>query len=316
MAWLTYFSSFILENNEYDDALPTPAASPKPFSQPSTRRKFSIPTTFPGQVRRTGKPTGKQDNQSLMIKFIKFLFTSAKSENNPDLKYEQPGKELVSKLFEVKKATIGLSKPLMKYGKLLLEDFIDMIKKVDKAVKNNNIFQAKHLVGEYFIAVNRRFASIFIHAASSGLFDLKSGNDSIVEVKREFDEHSKKAKSIVGYILKNFNQFRVSDGIPDGPFVKLGVQTAKIYILAFQQSIKMAKVESSMIIDMIADMVRLGVDMKNREAAVQRAAASILSMVRRQTKINVAVERAYSVKKCYNPRPRDVDEDDADLQNI
>ena len=43
-----------------------------------------------------------------------------------------------------------------------------MVKKVDKAVQNNNMFQAKHRVGKYFIAVNRRFIGLFFYAASKG----------------------------------------------------------------------------------------------------------------------------------------------------
>ena len=77
------------------------------------------------------------------------------------------------------------------------------------------------------------------------------------------------------------------------------LETLNFCVLLFHHFLPRACVIFPLSLDMVADMVRLGVDMKNREAAVQRAAASILSMVRRQTKIQVAVARAYKVKKCY-----------------
>jgi hypothetical protein len=43
-----------------------------------------------------------------------------------------------------------------------------MMEKVNEAVQNNDIYQAKHVVGEYFIAVSRRFASLVLQAESSG----------------------------------------------------------------------------------------------------------------------------------------------------
>jgi hypothetical protein len=44
----------------------------------------------------------------------------------------------------------------------------EMMKRVKEAVKKDNIFQAKHIVGEYFIALNRRFLSLLFHADEKG----------------------------------------------------------------------------------------------------------------------------------------------------
>jgi hypothetical protein len=54
--------------------------------------------------------------------------------------------------------------------------------------------------------------------------------------------------------------------------------------------------------DMISDIVRLALKMKNHEAAIQRAGAGALCMVRRQTKVVFALRRMYS-QKCCGPGP-------------
>ena len=49
-----------------------------------------------------------------------------------------------------------------------------MFKRVQKAVKAQNIAKAKHVVGEYFIALQRRFAALAIHAYNKGQFETLS----------------------------------------------------------------------------------------------------------------------------------------------
>jgi cystathionine beta-lyase family protein involved in aluminum resistance len=50
-----------------------------------------------------------------------------------------------------------------------------------------------------------------------GLFKkVEEKDDSLKKIKREFDEQANDTKEAVEFILKNFNQFRVSDGLLDG----------------------------------------------------------------------------------------------------
>jgi len=43
-----------------------------------------------------------------------------------------------------------------------------MMRRVHEAVMDNDIAKATHIVGEYFIAIQRRMAMLIIHAAQKG----------------------------------------------------------------------------------------------------------------------------------------------------
>jgi len=52
---------------------------------------------------------------------------------------------------------------------------------------------------------------------SAGLFDNSNeAKDEIDAMKRELKDHSDKAHEAAKFILKNFNEYRVSDGLLDG----------------------------------------------------------------------------------------------------
>ena len=55
---------------------------------------------------------------------------------------------------------------------------------------------------------------------------------------------------------------------------------------------------------MIADIVRLALKEHDHAGAIQRAGAGVLSFIRRETKIAIALHRMYGPKKCFGPGPR------------
>lgn len=59
---------------------------------------------------------------------------------------------------------------------------------------------------------------------------------------------------------------------------------------------------------MVSDIVRLALKENNRQGAIQRAGAGVLSMVRRQTKVGIVLHRIYNEKKCFAPGSRPVKE--------
>ncbi|XP_031566620.1 uncharacterized protein LOC116301670 [Actinia tenebrosa] len=208
-------------------------------------------------------------------------------------------------LLGVRAAVIETLKPVHEIAKLMIEDHKEMMRRVKEAVDMDNIFQAKHVVGEYFIALNRRFLSFFIHAEQSGLFekiDDDKDDKDMKEVRRELqkavEDGGEKGKEVAEFILKNFNQFRVSDGLPDRPFVALGVETAIVLAKTFKQMEKVTKISMKVYIDMISDIVRLALKEHNHQGAVQRAGAGVLSMIRRQTKVGITLHHMYSQKQC------------------
>lgn len=292
------------EFDELEEFFEDPAASattPSP-PKPTSDHGFT-PTHGPGP-----SPTKKRPD--LWGRFMHFLLVKSvegvKPDEHPDLKYRKPGEELVEHLLDVKKEVVKTVKgPLHKILKLIKEDWEDMFGRVHEAVKEQNIAKAKHVVGEYFIALQRRFAALAIHAYNKGLFEEIKDDELPKMVKREMDKHMKKAEQAVKFILKNFNQFRVNDGLMDEPFVRLGVETAKVYMAAVKQTMINAKVSQQVYTDLVSEMVYLSIDMHNHEAAVQRAGASVLSFIRRGTKVQIALHRIYGPKKCYGPgKPR------------
>jgi len=267
-------------------------------------------TPYPtGDYKSTGpqpsggpSPTGKPND--FWKKFAHFLFVKSvngvKPDEHPDLKYKVPGEALISKLVDIKKEVVQAFGPLMEIGKLMKEDHIEMMRRVHEAVSNNDIAKAQHVVGEYFIAIQRRMAMFVVEASQRGLFD-KVGDDKddgIDSMLKRGLESAQQLDDGAKYILKNFNQFRVSDGLMDEPFVKLGVQTAKVMHIAGMQMKKVFMTGTHVYIDLISRMVWLSIEKHNHDAAVHMAGASCLSFIRRGTKVSIALHRIYS-KKCY-----------------
>ncbi|XP_031565174.1 uncharacterized protein LOC116300439 [Actinia tenebrosa] len=189
-----------------------------------------------------------------------------------------------------------------------------MMKRLYKAVKEQNMFKSKHIAGEYFVALNRRFVLLLIHADRMGLFRGVGKNRSedamhLHRIKRELEDQVNKAQKAINFILENFNDLRISDGLLDEPFVKLGVQTVKVFTKAFKQAIKVGRANVLYYTDMITDIVRLALVEKKHEAAIQRAGAGVLSGMRRDSKTVLEIQRWYARQKCFGP-----EEDEAELK--
>ncbi|XP_048581511.1 splicing factor, proline- and glutamine-rich isoform X2 [Nematostella vectensis] len=235
-------------------------------------------------------------------RFLRLLHNSVKTvkaDEHPDLKYREPGEKFVEKLLEVRKALIQLSKPGRELVKLMIKDHVEMMQRVHQATQKDDIHQAKHVVGEYFIAINRRISLLAMHAASKGLFDDVGdmGHKELKSVvKRSMEEHHAKAAS--AYFMRYFNEYRVSDGLLDGPFVKMGVETVKETMQFVKQMIKSTGITKNVYFDMLNDLIRLSVDMHNHHGAVDRAGAGVLSIQRRCLKVHLAVHQAYASKQC------------------